>query len=75
MAVDGVDGSGKTSFAANLVFEIQNRPVIVIPFWEDTYNYACGPTGSVARVTRSKGGRLGLAGCRCFLPGVFCVRP
>lgn len=30
VAVDGVDGSGKTSFAANLVFEIQNRPVIVI---------------------------------------------
>lgn len=30
MAVDGVDGSGKTSFAANLAFEIQNRPVIVI---------------------------------------------
>ena len=30
VAVDGVDGSGKTSFAAKLVFEIQNRPVIVI---------------------------------------------
>ena len=30
VAIDGVDGSGKTSFAANLVFEIQNRPVIVI---------------------------------------------
>ncbi|GAA1914109.1 uridine kinase [Arthrobacter gandavensis] len=30
MAVDGVDGSGKTSFAANLVSEIRNRPVIVI---------------------------------------------
>jgi uridine kinase len=30
VAVDGVDGSGKTSFAANLAFEIQNRPVIVI---------------------------------------------
>ncbi|WP_231941044.1 uridine kinase [Arthrobacter sp. U41] len=30
MAVDGVDGSGKTFFAANLAFEIQNRPVIVI---------------------------------------------
>ena len=30
VAIDGVDGSGKTSFAANLAFEIQNRPVIVI---------------------------------------------
>lgn len=30
VAIDGVDGSGKTSFAANLVLEIQNRPVIVI---------------------------------------------
>jgi chloramphenicol 3-O-phosphotransferase len=30
VAIDGVDGSGKTSFAASLVFEIQNRPVIVI---------------------------------------------
>ena len=30
VAVDGVDGSGKTTFAANLVSEIQNRPVIVI---------------------------------------------
>ncbi|MBG6192482.1 uridine kinase [Arthrobacter sp. CAN_A212] len=30
VAIDGVDGSGKTSFAANLVSEIQNRPVIVV---------------------------------------------
>ncbi len=30
VAVDGVDGSGKTSFAANVAFEIHNRPVIVI---------------------------------------------
>ncbi|WP_256128142.1 uridine kinase [Arthrobacter sp. SDTb3-6] len=30
VAVDGVDGSGKTSFASNLVNEIQDRPVIVI---------------------------------------------
>ncbi|MHA7274670.1 nucleoside/nucleotide kinase family protein [Arthrobacter sp. TMT4-20] len=30
VAIDGVDGSGKTSFAANLVSEIQDRPVIVI---------------------------------------------
>ena len=30
VAVDGVDGSGKTTFAANLVSEIQNRPVIFI---------------------------------------------
>ncbi len=30
VAVDGVDGSGKTSFATNLVNEIQDRPVIVI---------------------------------------------
>lgn len=30
VAVDGVDGSGKTSFAANLVKVIQNRPAIVI---------------------------------------------
>jgi len=30
VAVDGVDGSGKTSFAANLVNEIHGRPVIVI---------------------------------------------
>lgn len=30
VAVDGVDGSGKTSFAANLVTEIRDRPVIVI---------------------------------------------
>lgn len=30
VAIDGVDGSGKTSFAENLTFEIQNRPVILI---------------------------------------------
>ncbi len=30
VAIDGVDGSGKTSFAANLVNEIHGRPVIVI---------------------------------------------
>ncbi|MDP9983332.1 uridine kinase [Pseudarthrobacter oxydans] len=30
VAIDGVDGSGKTSFAARLASEIQNRPVIVI---------------------------------------------
>lgn len=30
LAVDGVDGSGKTSFAANLAAEIRDRPVIVI---------------------------------------------
>lgn len=30
MAIDGVDGSGKTTFAANLAAEIQHRPVIVI---------------------------------------------
>ncbi|MBF4995306.1 uridine kinase [Arthrobacter gandavensis] len=30
VAIDGVDGSGKTSFTANLVSEIRNRPVIVI---------------------------------------------
>ena len=30
VAVDGVDGSGKTSFAARLASAIQNRPVIVI---------------------------------------------
>ncbi len=30
IAVDGVDGSGKTSFAANLILEIRDRPVIVI---------------------------------------------
>lgn len=30
VAVDGVDGSGKTTLAANLVSEIQNRPVIFI---------------------------------------------
>lgn len=30
IAVDGIDGSGKTSFAANLAVEIQSRPVIVI---------------------------------------------
>lgn len=29
VAVDGVDGSGKTTFAANLVAEIRDRPVIV----------------------------------------------
>ena len=30
VAIDGIDGSGKTSFAANLEAEIQDRPVIVI---------------------------------------------
>jgi uridine kinase len=30
VAIDGVDGSGKTSFAASLVAEIRNRPVTVI---------------------------------------------
>lgn len=30
IAIDGIDGSGKTSFAANLEAEIQDRPVIVI---------------------------------------------
>ncbi|MFM9429810.1 uridine kinase [Arthrobacter sp. MP_2.3] len=30
VAIDGVDGSGKTSFAAKLVLAIQDRPVIVI---------------------------------------------
>lgn len=30
VAIDGVDGSGKTSFDAKLASEIQNRPVIVI---------------------------------------------
>ncbi|MFF1384752.1 uridine kinase [Arthrobacter sp. NPDC058288] len=30
VAIDGVDGSGKTSFAAKLASEIQNRPVIII---------------------------------------------
>jgi uridine kinase len=30
IAIDGVDGSGKTSFAANLVSEIRNRPATVI---------------------------------------------
>ena len=30
VAVDGVDGSGKTFFAAKLALEIQKRPVIVI---------------------------------------------
>lgn len=30
VAIDGVDGSGKTSFAANLVSQIQNRFVTVI---------------------------------------------
>ncbi|WP_417373776.1 hypothetical protein [Glutamicibacter protophormiae] len=30
VAVDGVDGSGTTSFAANLANEIHGRPVIVI---------------------------------------------
>ena len=30
VAVDGIDGSGKTSFAANLVAEIQDRPVVII---------------------------------------------
>lgn len=30
VAVDGVDGSGKTSFVERLVLEIQNRPVIVV---------------------------------------------
>ncbi len=30
VAIDGVDGSGKTSFAANLIAEINERPVIII---------------------------------------------
>lgn len=30
VALDGVDGSGKTTFAANLAAQIQDRPVIVI---------------------------------------------
>lgn len=30
VAIDGVDGSGKTLFAANLAAQIENRPVIVI---------------------------------------------
>lgn len=30
VAIDGVDGSGKTSFAANLIAEISERPVIII---------------------------------------------
>lgn len=30
VAIDGVDGSGKTSFAAGLVAEVYDRPVIVI---------------------------------------------
>ena len=30
VAVDGVDGSGKTSFAANLAAEIHHRPVVTI---------------------------------------------
>ena len=30
VAIDGVDGSGKTSFAANFVKVIQDRPVTVI---------------------------------------------
>ncbi|MFQ4150399.1 hypothetical protein AAGW05_17225 [Arthrobacter sp. LAPM80] len=30
VAVDGRDGSGKTSFTANLVAWIQDRPVIII---------------------------------------------
>lgn len=46
VAVDGVDGSGKTSFAANLAFEIQNRPVIVIH------------ADDFLKATRPKGGRL-----------------
>lgn len=30
VAIDGVDGSGKTSFAANLAAEIHHRPVVTI---------------------------------------------
>lgn len=30
VAVDGVDGSGKTSFAANLAAEVHHRPVVII---------------------------------------------